>query len=94
MPIQALPFGISHAPRLFIKIMTRVLQPLRAMGLRLCFYLDICLMAASREQAIRHEQLLKRHLSNIGFLLSVKKCCWEPQKIQQFLGFVIHTKAM
>jgi hypothetical protein len=92
---KALPFGISHATPLFTKIMTRVLQPLRAMGLRLCFYLDdICLMAESREKAIRYEQLLKRHLFNIGFLVSVKKCCWEPQQIQQFLGFVIDTKAI
>jgi hypothetical protein len=51
-------------------------------------------MASSREQALRHSQILKRHLLNIGFLLSTKKCCWEPLQMQQLLGFIIDTKKM
>lgn len=92
---RALPFGIAHAPRLFTKIMVRVLQPLRQMGVRLSFYLDdICLIAKTKDQAMRHGQILRRHLLNLGFLLSENKCCWTPQQTQHFLGFLLDTRKM
>ena len=48
-------FGIAHAPSLFTKIMTRVLQSLREHGMHLFFYLDdICLLDCSREQANKY----------------------------------------
>jgi hypothetical protein len=75
--------------------MARVLQPFRTMGIRLSYYLDdVCLMASSREQALRHSQILRRHLLNIGFLLGTKKCCWEPLEMQQSLELIIDTKKM
>ena len=92
---RALPFGIAHAPRLFTKLMTRVLEPLRSQGLRLTFYLDdICLLASSKEQARQHGLILKNHLQSSGFLLSRTKCCWTPQQSQLFLGFIFNSKEM
>src|ERR1700716_572147 len=78
-----------------MKLMAVVLRLLRLKGLRLCFYLnDIIVMADSKEKAEEHGQILKEHLSSLGWLLSKKKCIWEASQQWTFLGFIVDTMQM
>ena len=52
---QALPFGLSLAPRVFSKCVEAALSPLRDRGIRIFSYIDvylICSCSRSREQAV------------------------------------------
>jgi hypothetical protein len=92
---RAMPFGLSSAPRIWTKMMAAVMAPLRARGIRLTYYIDdICLLAATRDEALRHGQIVRNHLETLGFLLHPTKCIWKPMQQQTFLGFLVDTVKM
>jgi len=92
---RAMPFGLSSAPRIWTKLMGAVLEPLRAQGIRLTYYIDdICLLATSIEEAQKHSQIVRQHLETLGFIIHPTKCDWTPKQQQTFLGFLIDTVKM
>jgi len=69
-----LPFGYSLSPHTFSKCVATALQPLRARGMRVFFYLDeLIVMARSREQAMFCTAQLILHLTKLGFAINWKK---------------------
>lgn len=92
---KSLAFGLSVAPRIFSKLMRYALEPLRARGIRLVYYLDdICVLAKTKEEIQVHSQMVLQQLTNLGFLINYEKSDLEPKHTQEFLGFNFNTKTM
>ena len=92
---KMLPFGLSIAPRTFMKIMRPVMAKLQEQGLRLIIYLDDILLVANSPEKLRHHtRILIDHLQDLGFILNTKKCVLEPCQLIEFLGFLIDSRMM
>lgn len=92
---QALPFGLSSAPRDFTKLMRTALTPLREQGMRLVFYLDdILIMARSRAEALEDTKKLIKHLGSLGLATNEKKCKLDPAHEMEFLGMTLNSARM
>ena len=80
---QALPFGLSTAPRIFIKIMTSVVVKMRQEGICIVAYLDDLLIWAPSQDSLSSN--LVRNLRfplHLGWLINRKKSNLIPS--QQF----------
>ncbi|KAG1037169.1 hypothetical protein G6F43_012917 [Rhizopus delemar] len=54
--------------------MRHALEPLRAIGIRLVYYLDdICVVARTKEEMEDHTQMILTQLTNLGFLIDYEK---------------------
>ncbi|CEP10306.1 hypothetical protein, partial, partial [Parasitella parasitica] len=92
---SSLAFGLSLAPRIFTKLMRYAVEPLRAQGIRLIYYLDdICILEKSKSKLKETVQLVLQHLQDLGFLINHGKSVLTPNKIQEFLDFKIDTRKM
>ncbi|KAK5902612.1 hypothetical protein CesoFtcFv8_007851 [Champsocephalus esox] len=85
-----LPFGYSLSPRTFSKCVATALQPLRAHGMRVFFYIDdLIVMAGSREQAMFCTAQLITHLTRLSFAINWKKSTPIPHQRALYLGVVL-----
>ena len=89
---NALPFGLSSAPRLFTKMLRPAVRRLREEGHRVVLYLDDMLVlgrspALARAAWTRATELLQQ----LGLTLSLPKCQSTPVQRLQFLGVEIDT---
>lgn len=65
---KSLAFGLSVAPRVLSKLMRHALEPLRAAGIRLVYYLDdICVLAKFKEETRTYSQMVLQQLTKLGF---------------------------
>ena len=82
-----MPFGLSSAPRVFTKLMSAALTPLRAAGMRLVYYLDdILVLGRTQREAAEHCATLWNHLSTLGLTVNEKKSSAPPAQNVKFLG--------
>ena len=89
---QAMPFGLSTAPRAFTKILQPLIAYLRMQGISLYAYLDdILLVASTREELAQAVVLAVRFLSDMGFILNLKKSDLEPSQDLVYLGARFRT---
>ena len=89
---KSLPFGLASAPLAFTKLLRPVVAFLRQRGVRLVVYLDdILLMAETPELLQQHLQLTTSLLTDLGFLLNLKKCILTPCRRIEFLGFIVDS---
>uniref|UniRef100_A0A8C6PQJ6 ribonuclease H n=1 Tax=Nothobranchius furzeri TaxID=105023 RepID=A0A8C6PQJ6_NOTFU len=90
-----LPFGYSLAPRTFSKCLETALQPLRAAGMRVLFYLDeLLLCARSEDEASERTRKLTEHLSTLGFSINWEKSSILPSQSIVFLGVELNASLM
>jgi Reverse transcriptase (RNA-dependent DNA polymerase) len=90
----AMCFGLTSAPRLWTKLMRPVVTYLRAQGVRLVVYLDdLCILARSREESVRHTQMVVDLFAQLGLLLSPKSAL-EPSRAREFLGMTVDSHRM
>ncbi|WP_297403118.1 reverse transcriptase domain-containing protein [Hydrogenophaga sp.] len=90
-----MPFGVSCAPRVFTKLMRDVIALLREQGIRLIIYLDdMLILAASREESLRHTHIALRLLYDLGLAINTDKSALTPSRSSEFLGFLIDTRRM
>ena len=88
---KSLPFGLTPAPLVFTKLLGPVVASLQQQGVRLVIYLDdLLLMAKSQDLLRQHVHLTTSLLTNLGFLLNVKKCILTPPHSDRVFG--IHGK--
>lgn len=67
LQFRALPFRLSSSPRVFTKVMTEVLEPLRLKGVSIVPNLDyLHLFAESRGQVQSNLQETQAHLKKLG----------------------------
>ena len=90
-----LPFGLTASPRIFTKILRPVIKLARNMGIRLVIYLDdILIMAASKELALKHTDLVISLLQQLGFTINLEKSRLLPSQVVEYLGFQINSRSM
>lgn len=89
---QAIPFGLSLAPRAFSKCVEAALSPLRNSGIRIFSYIDDYLVGShSREQAVTDSATVINHLRNLGFNINWAKSRVEPAQCTEYLGLNINS---
>ena len=84
--LKALPFGLCSAPRIFSKVLKPVAAFLRRKAIRVLIYLyDFLLLAATKEEAVKHTQLVVTLPQSLGF--TIKKSLLISTQVITFLGF-------
>ena len=85
---KSLPFGLATAPITFTELLRPVVAFLRQQGVRLVVYLDgILVMAGTQELLQTHLQLTMSLLTNLGFMVNLKKCILTPLQTTGVSGF-------
>jgi hypothetical protein len=75
--------------------MRAVVAKLRKQGIRLVIYLDdILIIAASREECVRHLDVAIHLLISLGFIINEGKSCLTPSQQIRFLGYVLNSQTM
>src|SRR4029434_7121644 len=92
---NALPFGLSLAPRVFTKCVEAAIAPLRLRGLRVCNYLDDWLIAShSKAAAVQDGHLVVAHLYRLGFVVNREKSVLCPRQVTHFQGMILDSTSM
>ena len=85
-----LPFGLSSACYIFIKLVRPLVRYWRERILRVIVYLDDALCAMDgKSNTLEASTLVQSTLSQAGFVANVKKSIWKPTQRLQWLRFVI-----
>lgn len=92
---NALPYGLSSAPRTFTKIMKEVMGYLRKLGYSSITYLDDTLcIGNSYESCLNNVKETVRILECLGFVINYEKSVLEPKQTCKFLGFLFDSQKM
>ena len=87
---QALPFGLSTAPRVFTRVARAVLAFLRQGGVTLYAYIDDWLiLARSRQECIDVTSYVIRTLESLGWIINIEKSNLQPSQLVTYLGAVL-----
>lgn len=92
---NALPYGLSVAPRVFTKIMREVVNHLRHRGFKSVIFLDdlLCVGDSYEECNLNVTETINL-LKCLGFVINYDKSVLVPQKECKFLGFMFNTSSM
>src|SRR5256885_312303 len=86
---NCLPFGLTASPQIFTKILRPVIKLARNRGIRLVIYLDdILIMAAFKELALKHANVVISLLQQLGFTINREKSQFTPSQVAEYLGFL------
>jgi hypothetical protein len=87
---QVLPFGLSHAPRIFASITTAFVTAWRKAGISVFAYLDDILILG--DTTIEHAQAVRMVVDDLkaaGLRISKEKAFLRPYSVIDFLGLTI-----
>ena len=89
---NVLPFGISSAAFIFTKVLRKVIQYWRSVGIKVLMYLDDGLAGSkSYTEAESMSRFIRKDLSDLGFVIAESKCEWQPKQNIVWLGFEWNT---
>ncbi|XP_068096310.1 CCAAT/enhancer-binding protein gamma isoform X1 [Hyperolius riggenbachi] len=89
---QALPFGLTSAPRIFTKIVAEMIQFLHLQKINVIPYLDDFLIVnRDKNQLERDCVLCLQIMQSLGWIINTAKSDLNPSKTMTFLGFMIDT---
>lgn len=92
---NAMPYGLSSAPRTFTKIMKEVIGYLRKRGFSSVTYLDDTLcIGDSYEKCLLNVTETVKILECLGFIINYEKSVLEPRRSCKFLGYMFNTENM
>ena len=92
---KTLPFGLSTAPKTFTRCTRPILLYCRKLGITLFLYLDDALVLGDTyDQAKTNGRIVAKLLLDLGFVLSLEKCNFEPTQVFTHLGVTWNTKTM
>ncbi|CAB3236153.1 unnamed protein product [Arctia plantaginis] len=90
---NAMPYGLSVAPRVFTKIMKEVIAYLRKQGHKSVVYLDDMLCIGNNyDVCLTNVQETLRLLECLGFIVNYTKSLLTPSQKCKFLGFLYNTE--
>ena len=83
-----LPFGLATACYAFTKLMRPVVRYWRGKELRTIVYVDDGIVAIKgKDKAVAASQQVQKDLLLAGWVVSVKKSQWEPDRSIRWFGF-------
>lgn len=92
---NAMPFGLTSAPRIFTKILKPVFSDFRANGHEGFTYLDDSfVIGRSKDQCYRSLHALAQALTDLGFRVHVEKSVFEPSQEIVFLGYIWNSASL
>ena len=92
---NALPFGLTTAPRVFTKVLKPALSHLRSKGIRMVAYLDdLLLIGKTKEETESVFRTTVALLEELGFVVNSEKSRSTATQVIEFLGFVIDSRSM
>ena len=88
-----MPFSLTTAPWAFSRIMAPLMKILRLQNILVSAYLDdFLILARSREEAVRHTEVVINLLQDFGFRINWAKSSLEPVRILEYLGVVLNQE--
>ncbi|CAK1586996.1 unnamed protein product [Parnassius mnemosyne] len=89
---NAMPYGLSIAPRTFSKIMKEVITNLRSRGYKSVIYLDdILCIGKDYKECLDNVNETMRLLQCLGFVINYNKSCLGPHISCKYLGFIFDS---
>lgn len=89
---QALPFGLSSAPRIFTKIMAEVMTQVHQRGILAVPYLDdFLIVGPSRAKVLEDLEAVSKIFSTLGWLINFVKSDFNPGQSKIFLGILLDS---
>ena len=90
-----LPFGLSTAPRIFIKLLKPAMAYLRSKGVRSVVFIDDILLMGPMEETVQdHKAVALDLLEALGFLVNYPESQLMPTRKIEFLGFQLDSSAL
>lgn len=86
----SLPFGLNHAPRIFVEALEQTLAPLRLKVQLVSYMDDIAVAARSLVIALEHAEVVIEALHANNWTLSAKKTFLVPASQLRFLGLLVN----
>ena len=83
-------FGLTSAPFLFTKVMRCLVTFWRAQGIKISVFIDDGLGSADKVQSNIHSLVVKKSLTEAGFVINTQKSIWQPQREITWLGVNIN----
>ena len=95
MQFTCLPNGLACAPRLFTKLLKPVYSTLREEGISIVGYIDDTFLAVESEEAcIKAVERTIELLTELGFIINMKKSVLKPTQQISYLGYVFDSRRM
>lgn len=92
---NAMPYGLSSAPRAFTKIMKEVMTFLRNKGFKSIVYLDdILCLGDDYSECLENVNETIKLLRCLGFVINLDKSSLHPTQCCKFLGFMYNSLEM
>lgn len=92
---NAMPYGLSIAPRCFTKIVREVITYLRNRGYKSVSYLDdICCLGNTYAECLRNVKETIALFECLGFVINYEKSQLQPKTNCKFLGFIYDSTQM
>lgn len=89
---NAMPYGLSVAPRTFTKVMKEVISHLRFQGFKNVFYLDdILCIGDNYDECLKNVKATLKLLECLGFVINYEKSSLVPSQSCKFLGFMFDS---